>query len=183
MSVVIRNATPQDAAAIVDIYAPYVLETGVTFETEVPTVENYRSRIEKTLEFYPFFVLEEDGEILAYTCAHAYHERAAYRWMCETTIYVRKDRHRSGYARMLYEKLIDALKKQGICEAVAILGCPNVPSERFHEHMGFALTATFEKMGHKLGRWYDVKFYNLILNPRAEQPAEPVPYCMVQRAE
>lgn len=179
MSVLIRNAVPEDAAAIVDIYAPYVLTTGVTFETEVPTVEQYRARIEKTQEFFPFFVLEEDGEVVAFSYAHFLRERRAYRWLCEPSIYVRQDKHRSGYARMLYEKLLPTLKKQGFCEVVAVLGCPNEPSERFHERMGFVLTAEFPKSGYKLGRWYDVKYYSLQLNPRSEQPAEPIPYTML----
>ena len=119
--------------------------------------------------------------MVAYTCAHAYHERAAYRWICETTIYVRQDRRRSGYAHLLYEKLLPALKKQGICEAIASLGCPNEPSERFHERMGFQLTAVFPQYGYKLGRWYDVKYYSLQLNPRADDPMDPVPYCDIEK--
>lgn len=176
MSVLIRNATPDDAAAIVEIYAPYVLHTGISFETEVPSVEEYRGRIIKTQEFFPFFVLEEDGVVVGYSCAHFLRERKAYRWMCESTIYVHKDKQRSGYARMLYEKLLDALKRQGFCEVFAVIGCPNEPSERFHSAMGFTLAAEFPKSGYKLGRWWDVKYYSIQLNPRAECPAELIPY-------
>ena len=94
MSVVIRNVTLEDAAAIVEIYAPYVLHTGISFETEVPTVEEYRRRIQKTTEFFPFFVLEEDGIVVGYSYAHFFRERKAYQWQVEPSIYVRQDKHR-----------------------------------------------------------------------------------------
>ena len=109
MSVLIRNVTPEDAAAIVEIYAPYVLHTGISFETEVPSAEEYRRRIMKTTEFFPFFVLEEDGVVVGYSYAHFFRERKAYQWQVEPSIYVRQDKHRRGYARLLYEKLIDTL--------------------------------------------------------------------------
>lgn len=176
MSVLIRNAVPEDAAAIVEIYAPSILNAGISFEVKVPTAEEYSRRIEKTQEFFPFFVLEEDGVVVGYSCAHFLRERKAYQWMCESTIYVRHDKQRSGYARMLYEKLIEALTRQGFCEVFAVIGCPNEPSERFHSAMGFKLVAEFPSAGYKLGRWWDVKYYSLQLNPRADEPKDPVPY-------
>lgn len=176
MSVLIRNAVPQDAEAIVEIYAPYVRTTGISFEIEPPTAEEYRSRIEKTMEFFPFFVLEEEGVVVAYAYAHFLRERKAYQWLCEPSIYVRQDRHRRGYAKRLYEKLIEALRRQGFCEMIAVIGCPNEPSEQFHRALGFELAAEFPKSGYKLGRWYDVKYYSLQLNPKAEKPEEPVAY-------
>ncbi len=176
MSVVIRNVTLEDAAAIVEIYAPYVLHTGISFETEVPTVEEYRRRIQKTTEFFPFFVLEEDGVVVGYSYAHFFRERKAYQWQVEPSIYVRQDKHRRGYARLLYEKLIATLKQQGFCELISVIGCPNEPSEKLHQAFGFELVAVFPKAGFKTGRWYDVKYYSLQLNPREDEPRDPVPY-------
>ena len=176
MSVVLRLATTDDAAAIVEIYAPYVADSCVTFETEVPTVEEYRGRMEKIMEFFPFYVLEAEGEIVGYAYAHFFHERRAYQWLCETTIYVKQGQQRKGYAGRLYQALLAALKAQGFCDAIAVLGCPNVPSERLHEHMGFALTMTYPKAGYKLGEWHDVEYYVLKLNPRDDVPCDPVPF-------
>ena len=81
---------------------------------------------------------------------------------------------------MLYGKLLDALKKQGFCEAIAILGCPNEPSEGFHKAMGFQLIGTFDKAGFKLDQWHDVKWYRLELRKHEKNPAEPVPYSAIQ---
>lgn len=177
MSVIIRLATTNDAAAIVDIYAPYVQGTSISFEYEVPTVEDYQKRIEHTLEFFPFYVLEEDGVPAGYAYASFFHARKAYQWLCETTIYVHQDHHHKGFASMLYDKLLQTLRAQGFCEAIAILGCPNVPSEKFHEALGFKLIGTFENAGYKLDEWHDVKWYGLELAPRQHPPRDPVPYC------
>ncbi len=176
MCVSIRQATPEDAAAIVALYAPYVTGTSVTFEYDVPTVEDYRHRIEEITQFFPFFLLLEDGQPAGYAYAHFFHERKAYQWMCETSVYVGQGHHRKGYASLLYERLLDALRRQGFCQAVAILGCPNEPSERFHQAMGFALLGTFARAGYKLGQWHDVKWYGYCLRPRPEEPRDPVPY-------
>ena len=176
MSVTIRLAGPQDAAAVVSLYAPYVLQTSVTFEYDVPSVEEYRARIEEITRFFPFYLLEEDGVPAGYAYAHFFHPRKAYQWMCETTIYVGEGFHRKGYATLLYDRLLRALRAQGFCEAVAILGCPNLPSEKLHESLGFHLIGTFAKAGFKQGRWHDVKWYGRELCSRAENPADPIPF-------
>lgn len=180
MAAAIRLASPEDAAAVVSIYAPYVTDTSVTFEYDVPSVEEYRRRMEEIMQFFPFFLLEEDGVPVGYAYAHFFHPRKAYQWVCETTIYVAQGHHKKGYASMLYGKLLDALKKQGFCEAIAILGCPNEPSEGFHKAMGFQLIGTFDKAGFKLDQWHDVKWYGLELWKHEKNPAEPVPYSAIQ---
>ena len=96
MSTAIRLATPEDAAAIVALYAPYVQNTSVTFEYEVPSVAEYRARIEEITRFFPFYILEEDGVPAGYAYAHFFHPRKAYQWVCETTIYVGEGFHRKG---------------------------------------------------------------------------------------
>ena len=60
----LRIATIQDAAALLDIYAPYVENTAITFEYNVPTVDEFRKRIETITEKYPYFVYEENGKII-----------------------------------------------------------------------------------------------------------------------
>ena len=106
MAAAIRLASPEDAAAVVSIYAPYVTDTSVTFEYDVPSVEEYRRRIEEIMQFFPFFLLEEDGVPVGYAYAHFFHPRKAYQWVCETTIYVERNHHKKGYASMLYGKLL-----------------------------------------------------------------------------
>lgn len=177
MSAMLRLAVLEDAETIVGIYAPYVTDSSVTFETEVPSAEEYRHRMEQIMRFFPFLVLEDAGEIVGYAYAHFFAERKAYQWLCETSIYVKQGLHRRGYASQLYAALLDALKAQGFCDAIAVLGCPNDASERLHEHMGFTLTMTYPNAGYKLGQWHDVKYYCRPLRPRTEYPEAPKPFC------
>lgn len=172
----LRIAAPGDAPALLAIYTPYVTGSCYTFETEPPTEEEFRERMRGIQRFFPYLVLEEDGEILGYAYAHFFHERRAYQWLCETTIYVRQDCRRNGCATRLYNALLRILAAQGFCDAVAVLGCPNLPSERFHEHMGFALEMTYPQAGYKQGAWHDVKYYVKHLTARQEQPGDPVPF-------
>ena len=110
----IRTASPDDAAALLAIYAPYVQETAITFEYEVPSTEEFTRRITHTLEKYPYLVAEKDHTILGYAYAGPFHERAAYDWAVETSIYVDQNLKHSGIGGFLHDALENALKKQGI---------------------------------------------------------------------
>ena len=79
--------------------------------------------------------------------------------------------------------LLRTLRAQGFCEAIAILGCPNLPSEKLHESLGFSRIGTFAKAGYKLGQWHDVKWYGLELRPREDAPADPLPFCALPRED
>ena len=110
MTVEIRVATPDDAAAIQAIYAPYVAETAITFEYEVPSVEEIRQRITTTLQRYPYLVAEEDGQLLGYCYAGTFKARRAYDWSVETSIYVKRDARQRGLGSLLYSKLEEYLR-------------------------------------------------------------------------
>ena len=108
----IRTASPDDAAALLAIYAPYVRETAITFEYDVPSTEEFVRRITHTLEKYPYLVAEKDHSILGYAYAGPFHERAAYDWAVETSIYVDRNQKHSGIGRLLYDTLENVLKNQ-----------------------------------------------------------------------
>ena len=112
--IMIRTATTNDAEAILAIYAPYVEMTAITFEYEIPGIEEFRERIRNVLKKYPYLVAEAEGEIVGYAYAGPFKGRAAYDWAVETTIYVDRSRKRMGIGRKLYDKLEEALRKQGI---------------------------------------------------------------------
>jgi len=63
-NLVFRFATEDDAEKILKIYKPYIENTTITFEYEVPTIEEFRERIRETLEEYPYIVCECGNEIL-----------------------------------------------------------------------------------------------------------------------
>ena len=107
--IIIRPVTEKDAEELVAIYGPYVLETAVTYEYEVPSVEEFRGRIENTIKNYPYFAAVEEGTILGYAYASSFHPRAAFRWSAEVTVYIRREAHGRGFGRQLYEKLEEIL--------------------------------------------------------------------------
>ena len=101
----IRSAKPEDVAALLAIYAPYVRDTAITFEYDAPTEAEFARRMADTLKKYPYLVLEDGGEAVGYAYAGTFKARAAYDWAVETTIYLRPDAHGKGYGRALYTAL------------------------------------------------------------------------------
>lgn len=160
----IRVATPEDAASLLAIYAPYVLTTAITFEYEVPSEEEFRIRIEKTLSRYPYLVAERDGKVAGYAYAgHFTSSRPAYDHSAEVSIYVSMDCRGTGIGRLLYSELERLLVLQGVCTLYSCIAVPrgddpylDDSSCLFHEHMGYTLCGRFEECGYKFGRWYDM---------------------------
>lgn len=169
----IRIATAADAAAIHAIYAPCVLDSVITFETDLPGVAAMQSRIESRLQTHPWLVWEADGEVLAYAYAMRFRERAAYDWIAETSIYVHADARRRGLAARLYRCLLDALRLQGLTQAVGVITLPGLPSIALHESLGFTPAGVWRQAGYKLGGWHDVAVMQNALQP-APLPAIPV---------
>lgn len=133
----IREVNIDDAAALADIYKYYVDNFSYSFEYVAPSVGEFARRINEIAKIYPFFVCEDQGEIIGYAYAHRFKERKAYQWVCETSIYVKKGCTQRGIGRLLYENLLSALKRQGFTKAIAVIGCPNEGSERFHQKKAF----------------------------------------------
>jgi len=172
----IRLANPTDAVAMLAIYAPYIRNTSITFETGVPAVADFANRISSYLENWPWLVYEKEGQVVGYAYASRYRERVAYQWSVECSVYVHDDHHRSGIARALYTALLSILKAQGFTTVYAVINLPNDRSVAFHETMGFKYFATYEKVGYKLGNWKDVGWWQLQLNDYADEPTTPIKF-------
>lgn len=179
--IAIRAARPEDAAAIAAIYAPYVLTGVVSFETEVPDARAMRRRMEAADGVFPWLVAtngDEDG-VLAYAYAAKFRERAAYRWVVETSIYVAAAVQGQGVGRLLYEALIDTLRAQGFTQAIGAIALPNDHSIALHEAVGFRRAGFFREVGYKHGRWIDVGYWQAELNDSVAPPQEPRPFSEV----
>lgn len=122
----IRVAKPEDAKGLLEIYAPYVEKTAITFEYGVPSEKEFAGRIRHILTKYPYLVLEENGELLGYVYAGTFNERSAYDWAVETTIYIREDQKKRGLGKKMYTALEQVLKKQNITNLNACIGVPEV---------------------------------------------------------
>ena len=171
-SFVIRPVSLKDAGELLAIYAPYVERSHISFEYEVPALSEYEERINKVTETYPWFIAEMDGKIIGFAYASKFRERAAYGWALESSIYV-LDSHQgspSSCAKVLYETLFEALKKQGIKQVLGVISLPNDKSVRFHEKMGFQTVGKFQSVGYKFNQWWDVLFMTKFLE---ELPFSP----------
>ncbi|MBR5288988.1 MAG: N-acetyltransferase [Clostridia bacterium] len=144
-----------DAKAVLSIYAPYILTTPVTFETEVPTEAQFAQRIEAISGEFPYLLLFVDSELAGYAYAHRQAERAAFGWNAELSVYLRMDMRGKGLGRPLYELLMDLLKMQGYVNVYGVITGSNEQSIVMHEKMGFERIGKHEKTGYKFGQWHD----------------------------
>lgn len=152
----IRSAQPSDAVDLLAIYAPYIEETAITFETQVPTVNDFASRIDKTLQKFPYLVAEEDGRVLGYAYASTYYSRAAYDWTVELSIYLDRALRGQGIGSRLYDALEEELVARGFKNFLACIALPNPASISFHENRGFEQVAHFRNIGYKFDAWHDI---------------------------
>lgn len=163
----IRMAEEQDAEKLLQIYAPYILNTAVSFEYEVPTVEEFRKRIHNIKIDYPYIVCEEGSEIIGYAYAHKMYERAAYQWNAELSIYMKENYTGHGIGTSMYSVLLQILKLQNVQNVFGCVTTPNEKSERLHKKMGFITSGVFHKTGFKLGEWHDITWFEKTIGERS----------------
>lgn len=153
----VRDATPGDAAACAAVYAPYVTGTAVSFEADPPTPAQVAERITAALATHAWLVAEApDGRVVGYAYAGPYAARPAYRWSCETSVYLEPAWHGTGTGRALYTALLARVTARGYRQAVASYSEPNPASARLHAALGFEVVGTFRGVGFKHGAWHDV---------------------------
>ena len=170
----IRLVTEKDAAEILEVYTPYVTETAITFDYEPPTVEEFEEKIRDYSQNYPWLVIEENNRIIGYAYGSKHRTKQAYQWSPESTIYLSKQVQGKKIGRILYQTLFDLLRIQGFVNVYAGVTIPNEKSEAIHLSLGFEETGDFKKMGYKMGKWHDVRWYVLYLAEHISNPPSPL---------
>lgn len=155
----IRRAAERDAAALLDIYAPYIKDTVITFEYDVPTAEEFAARIGETAALHPYLVCERDGRPVGYAYAHRIRERAAYDWAAELSIYLAPEAQGQGVGTALYQCLTDLLVLQQMRVLYGCVTLPNGKSQKLHEKLGFSLVGVWHGSGWKRNGWHDVGWF------------------------
>lgn len=188
--ITLRFAAPSDAEELLGIYEYYVRETAISFETEVPTVEEFRGRIEKTLKSYPYVLAERAGEIIGYCYTSSFVGRKAYIHGAETTIYLKKGCTHMGVGKRLYSAVEKISLEQNIFTLEACIGTVDCEDDRltnnsadFHSHMGYSFVGEFKKSGFKFGKWYNMAWYEKVLKEQPKNPGEFVPFSMLTSPE
>lgn len=171
---VFRFAVAEDAKALSDIYAYYVMETPISFEYIPPTPEEFSERIKKISALYPYLVCEHNGEPVGYAYASEFKARIAYQWDVETSIYIDEEYHRMHIASAFYRLLLRMLKLQGFYKAYALITVPNEASESLHRKVGFETIGIFPQTGFKLNEWRDVAFMEKNIAEVQAKPSAPL---------
>lgn len=177
----IRPAAVDDADAILAVYAPYVRNTAVSFEYDVPDSRSFRRRIEGILREYPCLVAEEDGKILGYVYAGPFHSRAAYKHSAEISVYLAENCCRRGLGTRLYQELERRLVSQNVFVLYACIASTDRRDDpfltdrsiRFHEKMGYRTVGEHHFCGYKFDRWYNMIWMEKTI---ADLPARPGPF-------
>jgi len=182
MSGNITVAIKDDAAGMLEIYAPFILNSGVTQETEVPTVEDFQKRIISNLAERPWLVCEVNNEMAGYAYAGRHRDRKGYQWCTEPSVYISEKYWGLGVANVLYGALFDILKSQGYVNAYAVITLPNERSIAFHKKFGFEYLTTYQKIGYKLGQWHDVGWMQYEINPHKKDPGDPVRFADMDKS-
>ena len=173
-NITIRIAKIEDADKLLKIYSYYVTNTAISFEWNVPSLQDFSERIENTLKKYPYIVAEinqnNQKKIIGYTYAGAFKTRTAYDWSVETSIYVDKDFRHCGVGKLLLERLEQLLQKQNFLNVNACIAFTEKESEyltngsyKFHQKMGYTLVGTFHKCGYKFDQWFDMIWMEKII--------------------
>jgi L-amino acid N-acyltransferase YncA len=169
----LRDASEADAEACAAIYAPYVTDTAITFETDPPEPAVMAERIATAVRTHAWMVLENQGRLVGYAYGGPFRSRAAYHWSCEVSVYLEHGRRRTGGGRALYEALLDRLAERGFRTAVAGMTLPNEASVGLHRAMGFEEVGTLRRIGWKHGRWHDVAWVQRTIATGDDVPAAP----------
>ena len=168
----IRPARPDDCAEIAAIYAHHVLHGTASYETEPPDAAEIARWMERVLGHgWPWLIAEApDGQMLGYAYATQFRDRAAYRFVCEDSIYIRNEARGQGVGTALLGALLESCTAAGFRQMVAVIGGAEPASEALHARLGFTLAGRLAGIGRKHGRWLDTLYMQRALGPGSAEP-------------
>lgn len=187
MDIKLRVVKPEYADELLKIYSYYVKNTAISFEYDVPTVEEFTERINNITINYPYIAATLNNKIVGYAYAGVFKNRKAYSWSVETTVYVDKDNKQNGIGRILYTALEKCLKKQGILNLNACIAVPCQNDEHltdgsrvFHGKMGYNQVALFHDSGYKFNKWYDMIWMEKIIGEHKSNQPDFIPFSQIK---
>ncbi|HMT43794.1 MAG TPA: N-acetyltransferase family protein [Chakrabartia sp.] len=174
----IRAATPDDAAAIAAIYAPYVATNMVSFEEKAPSSRVMRSRMEESGGLLPWIVCEDQasGVVLGYGYAKPFRPGEAYRFAVEIAVYTAGGYEGQGIRKSMLTALIATLIEQNFTQAIVTLVTPNDKLIQLYEAVGFRRAGQYREVCYKNGQWNDIGMWQRELSEPGKPPAELKPF-------
>jgi L-amino acid N-acyltransferase YncA len=171
----IRLANAGDAGGVLEVYAPVVEDTAISFELVVPSVDEMAARITERWPAHPWLVAEDERGVVGYAYAGRFSGRAAYDWSVEVSVYIAAAARGRRVGRGLYTALLTVLAAQGYRRAMAGATMPNAASVGLHQSMGFTPVGVYQAVGWKHGAWHDVRWWQRSLIDGDEPPTVPIP--------
>lgn len=169
----IRMIENRDIPVLLDWYNWYIVNTAISFEWEPLVLTDFTERVHRIRKDYPWLVLEnEDQTLVGYAYLSAFHERKAYAYTADVSIYLNPKEQGKGYGTILMQALEEIARKDGYHQLVSIITSENTNSVSFHQKQGFKVIGTFENVGYKFNRWYGVTYMAKEINS-AYTDAEP----------
>ncbi len=161
----IRNGSPEDAAAMAAIYNHYVETSPVIFSERTLSPEEMKAKIERLIPDgkFPFLVSEENGIVTGYCYAHLWQPDPVYARSWEVTIYLAPGAGGKGTGTALLRRLVDECRTGGCHTLVSFITLGNRPCERIHQKTGFTLAGIVRQAGYKFGEYHSDAIYQLIL--------------------
>ena len=172
----IRMLRDEDIPACLALYNWYIENSTATFETDTLLMDDFVQRVKRITTKYPWIILEEDGEVKGYAYLDAFHERTAYRFMCDVSIYIDHDARGRGYGSKLMEAILSLSEKDGYHKAISIVTSDNSASIHLHEKMGFRKFGQLDNCGYKAEKWLGVIYFEKVLHEPCDTPEETENY-------
>jgi phosphinothricin acetyltransferase len=162
---VVRAGQPADLPALTEIYNHYVRDSAVTFDTTEFSVAQRQEWFSHYAATGPhrLLVAVEGDDVVGYATSSPFRAKPAYATSVETSVYLRPDATGRGLGVLLYRALFDALAGEDVHRAYAGVALPNDASRALHERLGFREVGTFVEVGRKLGRYWDVCWFERAL--------------------
>ncbi|MBK4991620.1 MULTISPECIES: GNAT family N-acetyltransferase [Pseudomonas] len=168
MSYQLRDALLSDVPGILDIYNDAVRNTTAIWnETPVDLVNRQAWFAARAQQGYPILVAVDETGVLGYASFGDWRPFEGFRNTVEHSVYVRSDQRGKGLGPALMTLLVERARSGGKHVMVAAIESGNAASVRLHERLGFVTTGQMPQVGVKFGRWLDLTFMQLLLNPGA----------------
>ena len=163
MPLSLRLATPDDLAAINDIYNHYISSSTTTYDEQPRSLEERRAWFAGHGGKLPVTVALRDDVVVGWGSLNVFRDRPGYRFTVENSVYVRDDCRGQGIGSRILADLIERARALGYHAIVAGIDAEQSASVALHAKFGFVEVARFPEIGFKFNRWLDVIFMELLL--------------------
>lgn len=157
MSCRIRRAEEKDSGPISGIFNYFVENSYASYETSKTGPEFY-SRIRAGSPEYPFYVIDASNVVIGFGFLKPYRNTTTFHRAAEITYFILPEYSRKGLGTKLLQVLEKEANKMGITTLLANVSSRNKQSLKFHRKNGFKKCGTFEKIGTKFGKNFDVVY-------------------------